>query len=722
MSRSRQRTAQSKTIRRTAAHSGPPAASLSAPAYHELSKRIWLHRAVIAAASLLTYSNALHGPFLFDDVVAIRDNAAIREWWNLATIFKPEVGVPLAGRPLAILSFAANYGVGGLAVEGYHLVNIAIHICCALLLYAILRRSFDRPRFPGKIRRRAADLAFAGALLWTVHPLNSEAVDYLLQRTESLMALCLLGTLYASIRAIDSRHIFWQALAVLSCLLGMLTKESMVVAPLLVVLYDGTVGFESWGVAWRDRWRFYAALAATWAPLAGLLWLDQRADPRHAFDASGTTPVTVWMYLLNQPPLILRYLRLAMWPTRLVTLYGAPAAARLFDVWLSATVLIVALGASAFLIVRRSWLGLLGAWVFVTLAPTSSFMPLTTEVAAERRMYLPMMALVTLTVIAVYTVGRRAAEIQGARAASSRWVEAAAAVALLAVAFLLARATLERNREYQSGLTLAQTSVARWPTGEGYYQLGSELEAAGRHDEAVGAFRTAAETFPRARFYLGQALFSERELEASITELRGFIQAQPWAAEVIRAHLLIGGARSLQGRPEDAIEEARAVLSMTPENVDAHFLLADALSTEARFKESVPHYRAYLAARPGDVRALTNLGAALAVTGDEDEALATFRRAVDLDPRTASLHANIARVLIDRHEVVEAAAAARQAAALEPASAANHELFGRALALQGRFDEARGEFERALQLDPASEDARDDLARLTQVAPRPSSR
>ena len=677
--------------------------------------------AVIVAAGFLAYANAFHGPFLFDDVVSIRDNGAIREWWNLKAIFEPQVGMPLAGRPFAIFSLAINYALGGLAVEGYHFVNVALHVSCALLLYAIARRSFEGPRLRDAFGTQAANLAFAIALVWTVHPLNSEVVDYTLQRTESLMALCLLATLYGAIRALDAHHTRWQAFAVACCLLGMMAKESMVVAPVLIMLYDGTIGLESWRAAWRDRWRFYAALVATWAVLGFLLWSDQRVNPARALASSGAAPVTVWMYLLNQAPLIVRYVRLAIWPTSLVALYGAPAGLTLSDVWPSALVVLIVLAATIVLLVRKPALGFPGAWVLVTLAPTSSVMPLTTEVGAERRMYLPMMAIATLAVLGAYALGRRAT---GARlgATSARARSAFAWGALIATVFLLGTATVARTSEYQSGLLLARTSVERWPTGEGHYQLGSELQAVGRRDEAEQEFRLAASTFPRARFYLGQALFGDRRLDEAAAELRTFIQEEPWAAEVIRAHLLLGGVAQLQARWTDAVAESQQVLAMTPGNVDARFLLADALSAMDRFEEAVPHYQAYVAVRPNDLLALTNLGVALAMTDRNDEAIPVFRRAIEVDPRNSRLRSNLARALLARSDLAEAGAQAREAVALEPNTAANHDLLGQVLAAEGRFDEAKAAFGRALALDPTADQTREDLARLTGPAPRKSGR
>src|SRR5207302_5488143 len=173
------------------------------------------------------------------------------------------------------------------------------HIVCALLVFGIVRSTLElsartwgspsggpiRPTWgppsggPIRLKPDPTDVAFWTALISVVHPLNTEAVDYLIQRTESMMALCYLLTLYASIRALRSRTpAAWYIVAVTSCGLGMGCKESMAPAPLMVVAYDRTYVFSSFRRAVGNRWRLYAGLSATWLLLAALLWSGPRSN------------------------------------------------------------------------------------------------------------------------------------------------------------------------------------------------------------------------------------------------------------------------------------------------------------------------------------------------------------------------------------------------------------------------------------------------------------
>jgi protein O-mannosyl-transferase len=162
--------------------------------------RRWLMFAGLALVGTLTYSNALRQPFMFDDMSAIVDNEQIRRLSD-ARVLLPERERPVSGRPLVNLSFALNYAVGGVDPWGYHVVNVALHVICSLLLMTVVRDTLGVSQMPVALKDRADLLGFIIALLWLVHPLNSEVVTYVTQRTESMMAFFFLLTLYASTRA-----------------------------------------------------------------------------------------------------------------------------------------------------------------------------------------------------------------------------------------------------------------------------------------------------------------------------------------------------------------------------------------------------------------------------------------------------------------------------------------------------------------------------------------
>jgi hypothetical protein len=149
-----------------------------------------------AGLALVAHSNSFSGEFIRDDQSSIVKNPSLARIWPPWTpLISPSFG-GTRGRPFANLTLAVNHWAGGSAVWGYDAVNLAIHIMAGLALFGVMRRTLCRPVLAARFRAAACPLAFAVAALWLVHPLTTESVTYLSQRTESLMGLCYLTTLY----------------------------------------------------------------------------------------------------------------------------------------------------------------------------------------------------------------------------------------------------------------------------------------------------------------------------------------------------------------------------------------------------------------------------------------------------------------------------------------------------------------------------------------------
>ena len=672
------------------------------------SVALWWRAGVLAVAGTAVYWNSLSAPLVLDDQLSIAENHQITHLWRLAAVFSPERELPVAGRPLVNLSLAINYAIGGVAVRGYHLWNIAVHVLCAIVLFGLVRRTLELPSLRSFIGLRSVDLAFAVSLVWMLHPLNTETIDYITQRTESMMAFFYLLTLYAGVRAID-RGSPWALVAVLSCASGMACKESMATAPVTLILYDGIFVFDSVRKAVGRRWKLYAALAATWVELVVLLWTGPRIH-----SAGFTAGIRPWTYLLDQTVMITRYLRLAIWPHSLVVNYGPPFPASVATVLPYAIFVVTLIALTVVALVWRPALGFLGASFFLTLAPTSSVVPIATEVGAERRMYLALVAVVVFVVLGAYALSKRGARAFPSRPHSARL---AGAAALATVAVVLGATTIARNRDYTSSVRLAQTVLDRWPTGVAQHMMGVALIAAGRPAEAIPHLREAMRSDPRARYTLGVELFNERKLDEAVVELRAFVSEQPLLLEVVPAREMIGRAFAMEGEWSAAVEEFRRILQMIPGHVDAQLLLGDALFAQQAYDEAVEQYRDYLRFRPNDTGTWTNIGIACVALGRLSDGVAAFRRVIEINPGSGAAHRNLATALYDSRDINGAAAEAQKAVALAPGDAAAHDLLGRSLALQGHFDAAKAQFERSLEIDPAYADAREDFEKLRRVLP-----
>ncbi|MBM3856164.1 MAG: hypothetical protein FJ399_23900, partial [Verrucomicrobia bacterium] len=396
---------------------------------HENRGWLWAAAGAIAAAGVAMYAPTLSVPFVFDDRLSIAENPTLRQLWPPGVALSPPrgQGITVEGRPFLNYSLALNYAISGLNPWSYHACNIVIHVGAGLALLGILRRAF---RFAGNtitpgeklaayaaggahtnVRAGTANLlAFVVALLWTVHPLQTESVAYVIQRAESLVGLFFLLTLYCFVRGAEVGNTkqseaiggyprvpafakppagkpwslgpwsfglrrtpagVWLALSIASCLLGMATKEIMYSAPLVVLLYDRALVAGSLAEAWRRRRRYYTALAATWLLLAALVFATGNRGGTAGFGV-GVTP---WTYASSQFQAVVHYLWLCFWPHPLIFDYGVQWPQGLGEVLPYAVIVGALMIASVYCLIKRPALGLLGFWFFSILAPTSSFLP-----------------------------------------------------------------------------------------------------------------------------------------------------------------------------------------------------------------------------------------------------------------------------------------------------------------------------------------------------------
>jgi hypothetical protein len=478
------------------------------------------------------YANSLSGPFVFDDIAGIEQNASIR---SLAGSLVPPDQQATAGRPVVNFSLALNYAIHGLDVTGYHLVNIAIHVLAALVLFDIVRLTLRRRPLDEAFGAAAIPLAFATALLWLVHPIQTGCVDYLSLRNESLMGLFFLLTLDTAIRADGAARPGWALASVLCCGLGMASKEVMVVAPITVTLYDWAFRNEPAVEVLRRRYRLYLGLASTWMILLVLAWGGPRSDSTGF--ALGVGPVA---WALVQCRMVLHYLRLCVWPHPLNIDYGqfTPVGFAEAAPWVVAMGIVLV--ATAILLLRRPRIGFPLASCFVILAPSSSLLPLVAEVGAERRMYLPLAGLAALAVVGGYALLRHLDR----RRALAGWV-----TALCLIAVPLFALTVRRNAQYADRVTIWQSAVEAMP------------------DNA------------RAHVNLGNALRNERgDLDQAQEHYRLALRLEPGNAF---AHTNLGAVLAITGRLDEAIDEFNRALEIDPGLSEARLHLATAEADRA---------------------------------------------------------------------------------------------------------------------------------------------
>jgi len=503
---------------------------------------------LLIVAIAAAYCATLSAPFVYDDRVWVTGNPSIRHLGALGQVLWPPADAMTRGRPFLSLSFAINHLLSGDNPWSYHGVNLAIHCGGALLLMGIVRRTLVL--LPGAFptSRDSFLQAVGAALLWAVHPLQTEAVTYVSQRAESLMGLLYFLTLYAFIRgATSGRPRAWFLLATVSCLLGAATKETMVSAPLVVLAYDRTFVSGSFRRALSCRWALYAALGLSWVAVALL------AGGLHGRGVGFGLGYSAGGYALVEAWVVAHYLLLCVFPYPLVFDRGPDVVATVGEAvpWACVTVLVFLAAAWGF--ARRSAWGFACAWFFLVLAPTSSVVPIAYQPMAEHRMYLPLAAITALAAACLWRIlGRRSAAF------------AVAACALLACVTFL------RNGDYRSEVGLWSDTVRRVPGNErAHLALGDAFTLAGRGAEAEDQYRQALAISPRdrvARLALGLSLFSAGRAEEALGEYRMIAPLGSYSALL---HRSMGLALEKTGHRADALAEFRRALEVDPSDAVA---------------------------------------------------------------------------------------------------------------------------------------------------------
>ncbi len=703
---------------------------------------------VLVAAAIIAFGGALRAPFQFDDLPSIPQNASIRALWPPTVPLSPPPGVSVSARPLVNLSLAANYAVNGILgigqapsapgadeTAGYHIVNLLIHLLCGALVFGIVRRTLTS----GALRERweAQGDAIAGAVtaLWLLHPIQTEAVDYVIQRTELLVSFCYLGTLYASIRAWGAAdaggRIRWYAAAVVTCLAGMASKEVMITAPIVVMLYDrafraraagnGESGDASPVTTPRDRVRFYVALTATAILSLSLIATGSRRD-----SVGFQLGVTWYEYLYSQAWAISHYLRLVFWPDGLTLDYGRDPVTGLRG--LPGFVLLAALGVGTLVAWRKAKpLAFLGAWFFLVLAPSSSFVPIRTEIAAERRMYLALVPVLIAIVMGIELLRRALAAASGAD--RRRWLGAMLAVtatfymvvagpvsrrlgaSFVAIDSMGASLSLALAWGWRLAIGIALAAVAwavlrghgrRWlvaAVGIGF--LVTSAERSRLYADPVALWRDTVNKAPanaRAHVLLAAAFLSANppNIDYAESELRDAVRVD---STYLRASARLGALLVRTGRPNLAIPYlARAVTSQpTADDLTA---LGTAYLAIGQNDNAAGTLRAALALDPSRADALRNLGTALLKTGHSTEAVIYLEKSIELDRTSGFGYAWLSVAYAVLHRVPDAASAAATAAANGGSNAAVYALAGHTMLEIGRPNDAERYLGQAAHLDP----------------------
>jgi tetratricopeptide (TPR) repeat protein len=646
----------------------PPQASLLTPSPSYKANQLGstaLHLAVIALIGLLAYANTFHVPFVFDDNSSITNNPAIKD---LPTFLS---GAGYAHNPrrfIGYLSFALNYKLGGLNVVGYHLVNLAIHIITAWLVYVLASLTLRTPYFDNREQVNTVHrslftdyrsfLPLFAALLFVAHPIQTQAVTYIVQRLASLATLFYVlalvfyikGRLANPAKPFSLHSVLFFTISLIAALLAMRTKEIAATLPLVVVLYE----FSFFGAGTRKKLLFLLPLLLilliiplgmlhTGQPLGELL-----SDVSEM--ARETRVISRGDYLLTQFSVIATYIRLLFLPINQNLDYDYPVYDSLFALpVLGGCILICSfIGLAIYFYYRTRQVspftvhrspftavhrliafGIL--WFFITLTVESSIIPIS-DVIYEHRLYLPsvgaFIALAALTAL----ISRRF---------SSRLFMTVAMMMVI----ILATATWRRNVIWGDLQTFWMDIVEKSPNkNRPHNNLGKTYLGGGRTTEALEEFKTAVRLNPDnplSRYNLGTAYDSVGLTDAAIEQ---FLAAIKLKEDYADAHDNLGLSYGKKGLFDKAIEEFKLALRLTPDYASTHSNLALAYRLKGSLGEAVAEYQIALKLQPGNADAHNNLGVVYWQMHQPDKAIEEVRAAVRLAPDNEEFRRNLARM------------------------------------------------------------------------------
>ncbi|MGD9332692.1 MAG: hypothetical protein PVJ53_15365, partial [Desulfobacterales bacterium] len=424
----------------------------------------------------LIYSNTLSSPFLFDSVPRILKNPNVRiselSMDNLAQAAFNQSSPK--NRPVANITFAVNYFFHQYETPGYHVINIAIHILTAFLLYLLFKTTLALSGLQ-MASEYVPVVAFISTLIWFTNPLHTQSVSYIVQRANSMAALFYLLSLCLYIRGkrgitAGRRAWPWYTGAVIAWFISMGCKQNAALLPMFILLYEWYF-FQNLDAVWIRKRVMVISVAVVLIAGAALLFLGNDPLGRiNALHAYGRQHFTYLERIATQPRVLVYYLSLFFFPkpSRLTVDYDYPLSTSIVNpiTTLPSLLLIIAALMGALYSARRyRLLSFSIIWYFGNHLVESSFIPL--DIIFEHRTYLPTMFVPLVPVIWAFTHIKKKPIVAGL---------------LLLPALMFGYWTYERNKVWQNAIALWQDTVKKSPQkarphfnlGESYAEIGEE--------------------------------------------------------------------------------------------------------------------------------------------------------------------------------------------------------------------------------------------------------
>ena len=662
---------------------------------------------LIVLLAFVIYGNSLENPFHYDDEHSIVDNLYIRDLSNIPAFFtSPYMFSATQGgmyRPVLLISYGFNYYFGGYEVLGYHLVNLSIHMAGALLVYWLASLTLGSRR-----------IALFAGLIFAAHPANTEVVNYISSRSESLAGLFYLLAFCLFLRArmsfsgrSGSRRgpTAYYTGSVVCYGLCLLTKSIGITLPTMLMIYDllflCDLDWRKWGRRFVRHHLAYVAVAFIY--VVAIRFIDPSVVEKAA-----TGPVREYgEQILTQIKGYVYYIKLLLLPIGLNVEHQFFVSKTFFE-WavVFSFLLLASILYLSFRAVRFSKLVPFSVlWFYICLAP-SSLIPLNVLVN-ERRLYLPCVA---FSIFLGMLLGRKVYR-------GTPWLRGDILnpnnLAMVLLVLFYSGSVWQRNVVWGDGLVLWGDAVAKAPgmfrarnnLGKAYQEKEMWEQARAEYQESV----RIKPDYVEAHYNLGK-LYQEQELleEAGVAYRRALEIAPGFA----RAHNNLGNLYYSKGLLDRAAFELRQALRIRPDHPETHYNLGNVYQDQGMLDEAEAKYRTALKLRPDYGEAYNNLGLVYQSAGQFDRALIEYRNALRVNPRYASAHTNLGTVYQGKGMLDEAASEYERALAINPNDAGAWYNLGVVYEKKGWPDRAISMYRQALKVNPKDVEARYNLAHL----------
>ena len=677
-----------------------------------ITHRHWIVLFLIILATFSVYANSFQTPFEFDDHRHIAENNEIRDPANFLGL-----GDMLHRRTLVKLTFALNYWAHGLDVFGYHLVNIAIHAINGCLVYfltltilAAAGQSYSAGPRPGGRERL---MALFSALVFVTHPLQTQAVTYIVQRMTSMAALFYLAAvllylrgrmaMIAGCRSRRRNAYLYFSLAALSGILAVLCKQNAATLPGVVMVMEYLL-FDRTMKGWMKKLPWLAAGVVLW----GLLLLvtvgffAAAGSDGTPVDLSSITRMTDqkisrWNYLCTQFNAVAIYIRLLVLPVRQNLDYMYPVKTGFFDGLTPVAFLFLAavLAGGIRAVKKQPVTSLAVLWFFITLMVESSVIPID-DTLVEHRLYLPIFGFALLLPHLFFSrLSHRPAVVT---------------TCCILIVILLSAGTVARNMVWSDEIIMWKDVIEKSPSNaRAYNNLGWALTRQERYEEAVPVFTKSLKFDPDYAEAMSNLAFVFKSLdrldEAEAVSLRA-LQLKP---DYAKAHINLANIYMKQDRFQEAVRHFGRGLPTLPRDQDAHNNMGLALVSLDKIDEGISYYHQALALAPEDAEVLTNLGLALKKQGKTNQATEHFTQALRNDPGCAEAHNHLGTVMAGNGALEQAVIRYREAVRLDPDYADAHNNLGLTLTQRGDLEQALDSFHQAISLNPGLAEAHNNL-------------